>query len=44
MAWILIVSVRKGLGLSQGAFAEAVGVTRNVVVTCEPARLRALPG
>jgi DNA-binding XRE family transcriptional regulator len=26
-----IASVRKGLGLSQGAFGEAVGVSRNTV-------------
>ena len=27
--------MRKGLGLSQGAFAEAMGVSRNTVVTYE---------
>jgi DNA-binding XRE family transcriptional regulator len=30
-----IASVRKGLGLSQRGFAEAVGVARNTVVTYE---------
>ncbi len=30
-----IASVRRGLGLSQGAFAEAMGVSRNTVVTYE---------
>jgi transcriptional regulator with XRE-family HTH domain len=30
-----IASVRRGLGLSQGAFGEMVGVSRNTVVTYE---------
>ena len=30
--------MRRGLGLSQGAFGEAAGFSRNTVVTCEHGR------